>query len=172
VRFKVRFVTTKGEFVVEATRALAPRGVDRFYRLVQIRFFDGAAFFRVVKGFVVQFGMRGNPQVAAAWSTKTIKSDPVRESNRRGYLTHAKSSGPDTRSTQMFINLTNNLPLDQQGFAPFATVVSGMEVVDQLYGGYGEELTAKQPTIQQQGNLFLRREYPRLDYIKSASIVR
>jgi peptidyl-prolyl cis-trans isomerase A (cyclophilin A) len=171
-KFKAKFVTSKGDFVIEVTRAWAPRGADRFYNLVKIGFFTDVYFFRVVKSFVVQFGIHGTPEVAAVWRDAKIVDEAVKESNKRGYVTYAKS-GPDTRTTQFFINLNDNAKsLDSQGFPPFGKVVEGMEVVDKLYAEYGEVVSGQQGTIQQQGNAFLKRDYPKLDYIKSASIVK
>jgi peptidyl-prolyl cis-trans isomerase A (cyclophilin A) len=170
--FKAKFVTSKGDFVIEVTRAWAPRGADRFYNLVKIGFFSDVFFFRVVKGFVVQFGIHGNPKVAAAWKAATLVDEAVKESNKRGYITYAKA-GPDTRTTQYFINLNDNSKsLDGQGFSPFGKVTEGMEVVDKFYADYGDELTSQQGSIQNEGNAFLKREYPKLDFIKSATIVK
>jgi peptidyl-prolyl cis-trans isomerase A (cyclophilin A) len=171
-KFKAKFVTSKGDFVIEVTRAWAPRGADRFYNLVKIGFFTDVFFFRVVKGFVVQFGIHGTPKVSAAWKEATILDEAVKESNKRGYVTYAKA-GPDTRSTQYFINLADNSKsLDKQGFSPFGQVTEGLEVVEKLYSDYGDELTSQQGSIVQEGNAFLKREYPTLDYIKSATIVK
>ena len=136
-RFRVRFETTKGPFVVEVTRAWAPRGADRFYNLVRAGYYDDVAFFRVIEGFMVQFGINGDPRVNAAWQAARIPDDPVTQSNRRGMVTYAMA-GPDTRTTQLFINFRDNKGLDGQGFAPFGGVVEGLAVVDSLYSGYGE----------------------------------
>ena len=138
--YSVAFTTTKGTFVVTVHRALAPRGADRFYNLVRAKFFDGVSFFRVVKGFVVQFGISGTPKVAAAWQTAMIQDDPVKTSNVRGTITYA-DAGPNTRTTQLFINLGDNTSLDGQGFAPFGSVTKGMSVVGKLYSGYGDPPT-------------------------------
>ncbi len=167
--FKVKFETTKGDFVVEVTKAWAPIGATRFYRLVQERFFDGCRFFRVVPGFMVQFGISGDPKVAAAWEHRNIKDDPVRQSNTLGMITYAMA-GPNTRTTQLFINYGNNAGLDSQGFSPFGKVVSGMEVVTAIYSGYGER--PDQGAIQAQGNAYLNAHFPKLDYIKTARIVQ
>ena len=170
--FKAKFVTSKGDFVIEVTRAWAPRGADRFYNLVKIGFFTDVYFFRVVKGFVVQFGIHGNPKVSAAWREAKIMDEAVKESNKRGYVTYAKA-GPDTRTTQYFINLNDNSKsLDPQGFSPFGKVTEGMEVVDKFYSEYGDDLTQQQGSIQNEGNSFLKREYAKLDFIKSATIVK
>jgi peptidyl-prolyl cis-trans isomerase A (cyclophilin A) len=168
--YAVAFTTTKGRFVVTVHRGWAPRGADRFYNLVHARFFDGAEFFRVVKGFVVQFGISPYPSVSSAWQNATIKDDPVKTSNARSTITFA-DAGPNTRTTQVFINLGNNTSLDGQGFAPFGKVTSGMSVVDKLYGGYAEGPTNTQPQIAAQGNAFLEKHFPKLDAILTARIV-
>ena len=172
--FRVRFETTKGTFVVEAVRAWAPNGVDRFYNLVRNGYYNDVAFFRVVANFVAQFGIHGDPAVNAVWRTARIPDDPVVESNRRGYVTFAMA-GPNTRTTQLFINFRDNSHLDGMGFAPIARVVEGMEVVDALYSGYGDGPPngqgPAQPQIQAQGNKYLRESFPQLDYITRASII-
>ncbi|HEX7526018.1 MAG TPA: peptidylprolyl isomerase [Gaiellaceae bacterium] len=168
--YKVSFATTKGSFVVTVHRAWAPRGADRFYNLVQAHFFDGVTFFRVVKHFVVQFGISPDPKVSKAWETATIKDDPVKAQNTPGTITFA-DAGPNTRSTQVFVNLTVNASLDTQGFAPFGRVTSGMSVVDKLYGGYGEQPAHDQQQIATQGDAFLRKTFPKLDHIRTARIV-
>jgi peptidyl-prolyl cis-trans isomerase A (cyclophilin A) len=170
--YKVKFTTTKGDFVIEITRAWAPNGADRFYNLVKNGFFTDVEFFRVVPDFVVQFGINGDPKIAAAWSNANITDDPVTQSNLRGYITYAQTSAPNSRSTQVFINLNDrNSGLDSRGFAPFGKVVDGMDVVDKLYGGYGEQITQLQDQIAQQGNEFLKKSFPELDSIKTAVIV-
>ena len=169
--FGVEFTTTAGTFVVTVHRAWAPRGADRFYNLVRAGFFAGDEFFRVVKGFVVQFGISGFPQVSKAWQSANIPDDPVKASNTVGTITYA-DAGPNTRTTQVFINLGNNASnLDGQGFAPFGKVTSGMSVVDELYGGYGNQPTGDQPQITQQGDAFLKKHFPLLDRIKTARLV-
>jgi peptidyl-prolyl cis-trans isomerase A (cyclophilin A) len=168
--YAVAFTTTKGKFVVTVHRAWAPRGADRFYNLVRAKFFDGVTFFRVVKGFVVQFGISPTPAVSAAWQTAVIQDDPVKTSNAVGTITYA-DAGPNTRTTQVFINLGNNASLDGQGFAPFGKVTSGMSVVDKLYGGYGDQPTGDQQQISQQGNAFLKKHFPKLDGIVTARLV-
>ena len=168
--YNVAFKTTKGSFVVTVHRAWAPRGADRFYNLVRARFYDGDEFFRVHKGFVVQFGISGYPQVSSAWQTATIKDDPVKATNARGTITFA-DGGPNTRTTQVFINLAGNSPLDGMGFAPFGKVTNGMSVVDKLYSGYGEAPSNAQPQIAAQGNAFLKKHFPKLDAILTARIV-
>src|SRR5690348_5416343 len=136
--FEATFVTTKGDFVVQVTRAWSPLGADRFYNLVKHGFYNGNPFFRIVPGFVVQFGLTGNPAVNKAWQDAGIQDEPVKEHNLPGYVTYAKSSMPNSRTTQLFINLGDNSSLDAQGFAPFGKVISGMDVVQKLYSGYGE----------------------------------
>jgi peptidyl-prolyl cis-trans isomerase A (cyclophilin A) len=169
--FAVEFDTTKGTFVVTVHRNWAPRGADRFYNLVKARFFDGNEFFRVVKGFVVQFGISGYPKVSSAWQTANIPDDPVKTSNKVGTITYA-DAGPNTRTTQLFINLGDNGPnLDGQGFAPFGKVTSGMKAVNTLYGGYGEAVTNLQGQIATQGNAFLKNRFPKLDSVIRARIV-
>ena len=168
--YSVAFTTTKGRFVLTVHRALAPHGADRFYNLVKAKFFDGVEFFRVIKGFVVQFGISGTPAVAAVWQTAVIPDDPVKASNTRGTITYA-DAGPNTRTTQVFINLGNNAQLDTQGFAPFGSVTSGMSVVDRLYAGYGDPPPTQQQQITQQGNAYLKKHYPKLDRVVTARLV-
>lgn len=166
--FKVKFDTSKGAFTVEITRSLAPNGVDRFYNLVNAGYFKDTEFFRVVPGFMVQFGIHGDPKVAAAWRDAKIPDDPVKASNTRGAITFA-TAGPNTRTTQLFINYGNNTFLDGQGFAPFGKVIDGMDVVDKINSESGER--PNQMLIQTQGNTYLKKAFPNLDYIKSATIV-
>jgi peptidyl-prolyl cis-trans isomerase A (cyclophilin A) len=173
--FKAKLETTQGDFEVECTRAWAPNGVDRFYNLVKIGFFDDVAFFRVVKTpkpFVVQFGIHGNPEVSKLWKDSQLKPDKPVESNKRGMLTYAMAGSPDTRTTQLFINLGDNVMLDKMGFAPICKVSGdGMAIIDKLDGTYGETGSRAQPDIQSQGNAFLRQRFPLLDYIKTARLV-
>jgi peptidyl-prolyl cis-trans isomerase A (cyclophilin A) len=173
--FRVKFATTKGDFTVEVTRAWAPRGADRFYRLVTEGYFKDIRFFRVLPGFMAQFGLSGDPALNAKMDTLRIPDDPVTQSNKRGTLTFA-TAGPNTRSNQFFINYGDNASLDVQGFSPFGRVVDGMTVVDAMYGGYGEGAPngkgPSQELIATQGNAYLQRAFPKLDYIKSATIVR
>jgi peptidyl-prolyl cis-trans isomerase A (cyclophilin A) len=173
--YSVEFDTTKGTFVVTVHRAWAPRGADRFYNLVRAGFFDGNEFFRVVKGFVVQFGISGFPQVSRAWRNTNIADDPVKAHNTSGTITFA-DAGPNTRTTQVFINLGNNsgapARLDSQGFAPFGEVTSGMGVVDRLYGGYDDTPTNDQAQIEQEGNAFLKKRFPKLDAVIRARVVK
>jgi peptidyl-prolyl cis-trans isomerase A (cyclophilin A) len=166
--YKVRFDTTKGAFTVEVTRSLAPNGADRFYNLVKAGYFKDIAFFRVVPGFMVQFGIHGDPKLSAAWREANIQDDPVKSSNTRGTITFA-TAGPNTRTTQLFINYGNNTFLDGQGFSPFGKVTEGMDVVDKINSESGEH--PNQGAIQMQGNAYLKKEFPNLDYIKSATIV-
>jgi peptidyl-prolyl cis-trans isomerase A (cyclophilin A) len=168
--FRANFETSLGVFVVEVTKAWAPKGADRFYNLVKYGYFDGARFFRVVPNFMVQFGMHGDPKLNAVWSEQNIADDPVVQSNKRGFVTFAKRVAPNSRSTQIFINFKDNSSLDAQAFAPFGQVVSGMEVVDKINGEYGE--SPQQPLIQSQGNAYLTKAFPRLDYIKKATILK
>ena len=171
--YKVRFDTSKGAFVVEVRRDAAPNGADRFYNLVKSGFYDNARFFRVVSGFMVQFGISGDPAVMAKWREARIKDDPVKVTNQRSFMTFA-TSGPDSRTTQVFINFVNNDWLDSRGFAPFGKVVSGMDVVDKLYAEYGEGAPKgsgpDQARIQMEGNAYLQKSFPKLDFIKKATI--
>jgi peptidyl-prolyl cis-trans isomerase A (cyclophilin A) len=171
--FQVKFTTTRGNFIVTVTRAWAPLGADRFYNLVKHHFYDGAAFFRVLKGFVAQFGISPSPAVTAVWRNADIKDDPVTTSNKRGYLVFA-TSGPNTRTTQLFINLADNKSLDARGFAPFGQVTQGMAVVDSLYQGYGEGGTPgggpDQEEMERQGKPYVDKGWPKLDTIKSAAL--
>ena len=168
-RFDVAFTTTKGDFTITVERAWAPNGADRFYNLAKAHFFDGVRFFRVVPNFVVQFGISPDPKVSAAWQNATIKDDPVKEHNVRGAVTFA-SAGPDSRTTQLFINLGSNTRLDPVGFAPIGSVTGGMSVVDQLYSGYADAPTSHQSEMEAQGNAWLDKNYPKLDSIKTARI--
>ena len=166
-QFRAKFTTTKGDVVIEVTRAWAPRGADRFYNLVRAGFFTDLAFFRVISGFMAQFGISSTPAIANVWASANIQDDPVKQSNTRGRVTFA-TAGPNTRSTQFFINFGNNAALDSQGFAPFVEVVEGMANVDKIYSGYGE--SPNQGAVQGQGNAYLK-NFPMLDRIVSASIV-
>lgn len=172
--FYVRFETSKGPFVVEAHRDWAPHGVDRFYHLVQSEYFDSVRFFRVISSFMAQFGMHGEPKVHAAWDKLPIPDDSVAQSNRRGYVSFA-TSGPNSRTTQLFINTANNRPLDESGFAPIGRVVDGMGVVDSLYADYGDAPPGgqgpEQSRITAEGNAYLDREFPKLDFIRTARVV-
>jgi len=171
--YQAKFDTSKGAFVVEVHRNWAPNGADRFYNLVKNGFYDNARFFRVISGFMVQFGINADPKISAVWREARIKDDPVRQSNKRGLITFA-TAGPNTRTTQVFINFGDNAMLDRQGFAPFGQVVSGMNVVDALFSGYGEGAPSgqgpEQGRLQQEGNAYLIKEFGKLDYIKKATI--
>jgi peptidyl-prolyl cis-trans isomerase A (cyclophilin A) len=173
--YKVNVETSKGPFVLEIHRDWAPLGADRFYNLVKNGFYDNDRFFRVISGFMVQFGINGDPKVSAVWREAKINDDPVRQSNSRGMITFA-TAGPNTRTTQVFINFADNAALDRMGFAPFGRVVSGMNVVDALYSGYGEAAPQgngpNQQRIQSQGNAYLTHDFDKLDYIKKATIAK
>lgn len=170
-KFKVKFETTKGDFTIEVTRAWAPIGADRFFNLVKLGFFKDVALFRVVSGFVVQFGIHGHPKVAEVWREATLKDEPVKQSNKKGFVTYAKG-GPDSRTTQIFINFKDNDKLDKMGFPSFGQVVEGMDVVESFYSDYGERPSRHQQHIQEKGNRWLKKMFPKLDYIKAASIVK
>jgi peptidyl-prolyl cis-trans isomerase A (cyclophilin A) len=174
--YKVRFRTSAGEFVVQVTRAWAPHGADRFYHLVRNGYYNGNRFFRAIAGFMVQWGMHGNPAVTRAWRDATLPIDPVRQSNRRGTITFAMGSSPSQRSTQVFINLVNNGYLDPMGFAPMGEVISGMAAVDRITTVYGEgEPFGRGPDqelVETQGNRYLQQFFPKLDAITTAVIVR
>lgn len=173
--YKVRFETSKGAFVVDVTREWAPNGADRFYNLVKNGFYDGVRFFRVLDGFMAQFGINGDPKISAAWREARIPDDPVKQSNRRGFITYAMA-GPNTRTSQLFINYGDNSALDRQGFSPFGQVSSGMNVVDALYSGYGEGAPRgkgpDQGRVQMEGNAYLAKNFPQLDYVKKATITK
>lgn len=173
-QYQVRLETTKGAVVLAVHPDWAPLGADRFRELVDAGYFSDVAFFRVLSGFVAQFGISGKPEESAAWRKRSIKDDPPKASNTRGTVTFAMA-GPNTRTTQLFINYGDNSRLDGMGFAPFAEVVEGMENIDGLYSGYGEGAPQgrgpDQSQIQRKGNEYLRAEFPELDYIVSASVV-
>jgi peptidyl-prolyl cis-trans isomerase A (cyclophilin A) len=173
--FRARFTTTRGAFVIEVHRAWAPNGADRFYNLVKLGFFDDTRFFRVIEGFMVQFGISGDPRVSSKWRTANIKDDPVTKSNKRGMVTFAQTSAPDSRSTQVFINFADNGSLDASRFSPFGEVVQGMSVVDSLYHGYGEGRPngsgPDQGRVQESGNQYLDADFPLLDRILSAQLL-
>jgi len=170
-QFQARFTTTKGDVVVEITRAMAPLGADRFYNLVKYGFYNGDSLFRVVSGFVVQFGINPTPAVNKAWETATITDDPVQGSNMRGTITFAKTNAPNSRTTQVFLNLKDNVFLDGMGFAPFGKVTEGMEVIEKFYSGYGDQPTGLQDQISKEGTAFLKARFPELDTITKAVIV-
>jgi len=172
--FTIEFETTKGPFKAVAHRDWAPAGVDRLRELVESGFFEDVAFFRVLDGFVAQFGIHGDPEIASKWRDNQIQDDEVKVPNKKGTITFAMA-GPDTRTSQLFINLVDNERLDSMGFAPVAEVTEGMDVVDSLYSGYGEGAPRgagpNQATMQSRGNEYLKEEYPKLDYVTSARIV-
>ncbi len=165
--YKARFETTAGPFTVEVQREWSPLGADRFFNLVQSGYFNGARFFRVVPGFVVQFGLNADPGITAAWKSLNLQDDPVRRSNGRGFLSFA-TSGPSTRTTQLFINLGDNVRLDQMGFSPFGLVTEGMEAVDKITAEYAE--SPQQPEIEQKGEAYLQQNFPKLDKVTKASV--
>jgi len=171
--YKAKFDTTKGVFVIEVQRDWAPNGADRFYNLVKNGLYDNVRFFRVISGFMVQFGIHGDPKVSAPWREAQLKDDPVKQSNKRGYITYAMA-GPNTRTSQVFINFGDNASLDSQGFSPFGRVVTGMEVVDKLNAEYGEGAPRgrgpDQSRMQMEGNAYLTKDFGRLDYVKKATI--
>jgi len=173
--YKAKFDTSKGVFVIEVTRAWAPQGADRFYNLVKNGFFDNTRFFRVIPNFMVQFGISGDPALNTKWRVARIPDDKPAQSNTRGMVTFA-TSGPNARTTQVFINFKNNSRLDALGFAPFGKVVSGMNVVDALNGEYGEGAPdgrgPDQMRLQAEGNAYLAKNFPRMDFIKKATIER
>jgi peptidyl-prolyl cis-trans isomerase A (cyclophilin A) len=168
--FKAKFDTSKGVIVIEVHRDWAPLGADRFYNLVKNGFYDGCRFFRVLDGFMAQVGMNGDPSIQRVWGNANFRDDPVKGSNKRGYVTFAKASAPNSRSTQFFINYGDNSRLDADGFAPFGQVVTGMDLVDMLYKGYGSSNVPDQGRITAEGNTYLMKEYPKLDFIKKATI--
>jgi peptidyl-prolyl cis-trans isomerase A (cyclophilin A) len=171
--YKAKFDTSKGAFVVEVHRDWAPNGADRFYNLVKNGFYDNVRFFRVISGFMVQFGINGDPKVSAPWREARISDDPVKQSNRRGYITYAMA-GPNTRTSQVFINFADNANLDNSGFAPFGHIASGMNVVDALNAEYGEGAPRgrgpDQSRLQMEGNAYLARDFSRMDFVKKATI--
>ena len=172
--FTANFDTSAGSFVVTVTRAWAPNGADRFYNLVKNGFYNDVRFFRAIANFMVQFGIHGDPAVSAAWRNARLPPDKVTQSNRRGYITYAMGATPDTRTTQVFINFRDNSNLDALGFAPFGQVTTGMDIVDKIYTGYGEGAPRgsgpDQGRLQNEGNAYLLKSYPKMDYIKSATI--
>ncbi len=174
--FKVKILTTKGPFTVEVHRDWAPNGADRFYNLVKVGYFTDVALFRVIKGFMMQFGIHGDPAISKAWREAQISDDPTgKQSNKRGMMTFAMA-GPNTRTTQIFVNYADNANLDSMGFAPFAKVTDGMSVVDAIEGSYGEGAPGgqgpAQGRAQAEGNSYFKASFPKLDYIKSASLIK
>jgi len=173
--YQAKFDTSKGSFVIEVHRDWAPNGADRFYNLVKNGFYDEVRFFRVLEGFMAQFGIHGDPSISRVWRDANIKDDPVKQSNTRGMITFA-TAGPNTRTTQVFINFADNSSLDGQGFAPFGQVVSGMNVIDRLNAEYGEGAPRgrgpSQGRIQSEGNAYLMKGFPRMDFVKKATIAK
>lgn len=172
-QYTVGFDTTKGSFAVSVDRSWSPNGADRFHELVESGFYDDVAFFRVLDGFVAQFGISGEPETAKRWREAPIKDDPVAHTNARGTLTFA-TAGPNTRTTQLFINLVDNGRLDSMGFSPFGRVSQGFDVVESLFSGYGEGAPRgkgpDQGRIQAEGNAYLKEQFPDLDYVITARI--
>ena len=173
-KFTASFDTSAGPFVIAVNRNWAPYGADRFYNLVKHGFYDEARFFRVITGFMVQFGIHGRPEISAVWQGERIPTDTVKESNRRGFVAFAMGVSTDTRTTQVFINFRNNSRLDAMGFAPFGQVTSGMDVVDQIFAGYGDGAPRgtgpDQWRLLTEGNPYLLKHFPKLDYIRTARI--
>jgi len=167
--YKVKLDTSTGPVVIEVHRDWAPLGADRFYNLVKNGFYDGVRFFRVIPGFMAQGGMSGDPALQKIWGRNNINDDPVKQSNKRGFVTFAKTAAPNSRSTQIFINYADNSSLDSQGFAPFGQVTSGMEVVDK-FESYGRNNVPDQSMITNEGNAYLQKEYPKFTVIKKATI--
>ena len=173
-KYNVRFDTSVGVFVITVTREWAPLGADRFYNLVKNGYYDDVQFFRAIPNFMVQFGINGNPALNAVWRNARIGVDPVKQSNRRGFITYAMGGPPDTRTTQVFINFRDNTNLDASGFAPFGQVTTGMDIVDKIFQGYGEGAPRgsgpDQGRIQTEGNAYLKKDFAKLDYVKKATI--
>lgn len=172
--YRVKFDTSVGEFVVQVTRDWAPHGADRFFNLVRSGFYNDARFFRAIPNFMVQFGIHGDPEVSKVWRNAQIPVDPVKQSNKRGFITYAMGASPSTRTTQVFINFRNNTNLDGMGFAAFGEVATGMEVVDKISTFYGEGAPKgkgpDQGRLQAEGNAYLLKNFPKLDYIKTATV--
>ena len=174
--FKAKFETTQGDVIIEVHRDWSPEGAKRFYNLVANGFYDDCRFFRVLSGFMAQIGINGDPAVSEKWMRAHIQDDNVIKSNKRGFVTFAKSNAPNSRSTQIFINFGDNAGLDRQGFSPFGQVSEeGMEVIDKLYAAYGEGAPRgggpSQGSLFQQGNAYLEKDFPKLDYVKKATIL-
>ena len=170
--YRARFETSAGAFVVEVHREWAPLAADRFYNLVKNGFYDNVRFFRVRSGFMAQFGLNGDPEIQRRWQSANLRDEPVKQSNTRGFVSFTKENLPHTRFTQVFINYADNSYLDEQGFAPFGRVVTGMDVVDKLHSGYGRQNEPDQRRIIREGNAYLEKEYPKLDLVKRATILR
>jgi peptidyl-prolyl cis-trans isomerase A (cyclophilin A) len=168
--YKVNFDTSAGLIVVQVHRDWAPIAADRFYNLVQNGFYDDVRFFRVVPNFMVQFGMHGNPAITKAWSGTPMQDEPTKQTNKKGYITFARTGAPNSRGTQVFINYKDNGFLDKQGFAPFGEVIKGLDVAEKINASYGEK--PDQGQITASGNAYLTKEFPKLDYIKTATITK
>jgi peptidyl-prolyl cis-trans isomerase A (cyclophilin A) len=168
--FRARFDTSQGSFVIAVEREWAPLAADRFYNLVRNGFYDESRFFRVLDGFMAQFGLHADPSVQAAWRSANLKDEPAKMSNTRGFVSFARESSPNSRYTMIFINYKDNSYLDADGFAPFGQVVTGMDVADRMYSGYGRQNIPDQRRILREGNAYLQAEYPRLDFVKTATI--
>jgi peptidyl-prolyl cis-trans isomerase A (cyclophilin A) len=172
--FKVKLDTSKGAIVLKVVRDWAPKGADRFYSLVKNGFYDECRFYRVLPKFVAQFGIHGNPKISGAWREAPIDDDPVKQKNTRGRVTFAKG-GPNSRTTNLFINLRDSTSLDSSGFAPVGEVVEGLEIADQLHSGYGDGAPKgrgpAQKRIYEEGNAWLQKDFRDLDFIKTATIV-
>jgi peptidyl-prolyl cis-trans isomerase A (cyclophilin A) len=166
--YRVLLDTSKGPVLISVDPRLAPNGAHQFYKLVKAKYFDGARFYRVVPGFVVQWGAAADPAVTKKWDV-TIPDDAVKTSNTRGTVTFAATGEPNSRTTHLFISLGDNAKLDAMGFAPIGQVASGMQVVDHIYAGYGEQ--PDQAQIAAHGNAYLEKAFPRLDYIKTARVI-
>ena len=169
--FRAKFATSKGDFVIEVTRAWSPNGADRFFNLVKNGYYNDCRFFRVIDDFMVQFGINGDPSLNQVWYQAQITDDPVKESNQRGYVSFAMTGQPNSRTTQIFINYKDNSFLDGQRFAPFGRVIEGMNIVDSFFNEYQGVPSDNQAQIQAQGNAYLNKAFPKLDYVKSASII-
>ena len=169
--FRAKFTTSKGDFVVEVTRAWSPNGADRFYNLVKNGYYNDCRFFRVIDDFMVQFGINGDPSLNQVWYQARISDDPVKQSNQRGYVTFAMTGQPNSRTTQIFINYKDNSFLDAQNFTPFGRVIEGMDIVDSFFNEYQGVPSDNQQQIQAQGNAYLNKQFPKLDYVKNAYII-
>ena len=168
--YRARFETSQGVFVIEAHRDWAPNAADRFYNLVKNGFYDNARFFRVLSGFMVQFGLNGDPEVQRPWFSAGLPDEPAKQRNTRGIVSFARESSPNSRYTMVFINYKDNSYLDSEGFPPFGQVIAGMDVVEKLYSGYGRANVPDQRRILSEGNAYLAAEYPKLDFIKRARV--
>jgi len=168
--YTVNFDTSAGAITVLVHRDWAPIAADRFFNLVSNGFYDDVRFFRVVPNFMVQFGMHGNPAVNKAWSSAPMQDEPTKQTNKKGYITFARTGAPNSRGTQVFINYKDNAFLDKQGFAPFGEVTKGLDVAEKINASYGEKPDQSQITAS--GNAYLTKEFPKLDYIKTATIAK